>query len=127
MAQARVVTAMPSLSWCLALQKRAARVGFEFQDANASATAVAEEARELAATTDQQAAFNEMGDLLFAMVALSRKLRVNPEDALRVAGQRFTDRFKNMESQVSENGAGFRELTPEQLEDLWSTTKPQPS
>ena len=121
----RVVAAMPALAWSLALQKRAARVGFDFQDSAASAAAVAEEARELAMADNQQEAFDEMGDLLFSMVALSRKLKINPEDALRVAGQRFTERFKVMEAEL-DAGTGFRDLSPDRLDQLWRKAQPSP-
>ena len=121
----RVVASMPSLAWALQLQKRAARVGFDFSDAAVSAEGVAEEARELSEATDSREAFDEMGDLLFSMVALSRKLKVNPEDALRVAGQRFSERFKKLESKLSTNGVGFRDFPSAELDLMWSETKPE--
>src|SRR5439155_14583052 len=72
----RVPPTLPALAWTLGLQKRAARVGFEYAWTADSAEAVAEEARELAEAKDPAAAFDELGDLLFAVVSLSRRLKV---------------------------------------------------
>ena len=118
----RVPSTMPALAWTLGLQKRAARVGFDFTSAADSAEAVAEEARELAAAEDTAAAFDELGDLLFAVVSLSRRMKVNPEDALRVAGQRFRKRFAAMESELSRDGKSFRELDAAELLERWGRT-----
>ena len=114
---------LPALAWTLGLQKRAARVGFDFESPSAAADAVAEESRELANARDAEEAFDEVGDLLFAMVALARKLKVNPEDALRVAGQRFRDRFAKLESSLKDEGADFRGMKPEELLRRWDSVK----
>jgi tetrapyrrole methylase family protein / MazG family protein len=119
----RVPVTLPALAWTLGLQKRAARVGFDYQSASESAEAVAEEARELAAANDPEAAFSELGDLLFAVVSLSRRLKVNPEDALRVAGQRFRQRFAAMESQLVREGKSFRDLDPAELAKRWDEAR----
>jgi len=115
----RVPATLPALAWSLGLQKRAARVGFDYASMADSAEAVAEEARELADAKDPDAAFDELGDLLFAVVSLSRRLKVNPEDALRVAGQRFRERFAAMESQVVSEGKSFRDLDSAELARRW--------
>src|SRR2546421_1707937 len=70
----RVPATLPALAWTLGLQKRAARVGFDFATPSAAAESVAEEARELAESGDHDRAFEEMGDLLFAIVSLARTL-----------------------------------------------------
>jgi tetrapyrrole methylase family protein / MazG family protein len=88
----RVPAALPALAWTYNMQKRAARVGYDPDTPASAAGAIATEARELAGA-DPDAAFEQVGELLLAVVSLSRKLRVNPEDALRVAGQRYRDRF----------------------------------
>ena len=119
----RVPTTLPALAWSLALQKRAARVGFDYVSAKESADAVAEEARELAESDDPAAAFDELGDLLLSVVSLARKLKVNPEDALRVAGQRFRDRFAALEAQVRAENVNLRDLTPEDLQRRWDAIK----
>ncbi len=115
----RVPASMPALAWALGLQKRAARVGFDFASPAAAAESVAEEAKELAETTDQQRAFDEMGDLLFAMVSLARALKVNPEDALRVAGQRFRSRFAAAEAALRREGKTFSDLSQDEMLRRW--------
>ena len=119
----RVPSTLPALAWTLGLQKRAARVGFEYATTSDSAEAVAEEARELAEAKDPDAAFDELRDLLFAVVSLSRRLKVNPEDALRVAGQRFRKRFAAMESQVVSEGKSFRDLDSAELAKRWDEAR----
>jgi tetrapyrrole methylase family protein/MazG family protein len=119
----RVPKTLPALAWSLGLQKRAARMGFDYTSPNAAAEAVAEEAHELARAGDAQQTFDEMGDLLFAMVSLARQLKVNPEDALRVAGERFRRRFAKVEGALREEGRTFRELDAEEMERRWAETK----
>jgi tetrapyrrole methylase family protein / MazG family protein len=115
----RVPSTLPALAWTLGLQKRAARVGFDFESPSGAADAVAEEARELADAKSADEAFEELGDLLFAVVGLARKLKVNPEDALRVSGQRFRDRFAKLETSMKEEGVDFRDLSADELVLRW--------
>ncbi|TME54415.1 MAG: nucleoside triphosphate pyrophosphohydrolase [Chloroflexi bacterium] len=119
----RVPATLPALAWALGLQKRAARVGFDFESPTQTAENVAEEARELAQATDAKQAFEEMGDLLFAVVSLARRLKINPEDALRVAGQRFRDRFAATEASLRRDGVDFRDLDHNELVKRWEETK----
>jgi MazG family protein len=121
----RVPATLPALAWALGLQKRAARVGFDFASPVDAAEAVAEEARELSEAADASDAgetFDEMGDLLFAMVSLARKLKVNPEDALRVAGQRFRKRFAATEASLRKDGVTFGDLDREEQARRWRET-----
>jgi tetrapyrrole methylase family protein/MazG family protein len=118
----RVPASLPALAWTLGLQKRAARVGFDYDSPLGAAEGLAEEARELAEAGDAKAAFDEMGDLLFAVVALARKLKVNPEDALRVAGQRFRKRFAELETAVAKEGLELKQLQPDELSKRWEHT-----
>jgi tetrapyrrole methylase family protein/MazG family protein len=118
----RVPTTLPALAWALGLQKRAARVGFDFESPAETAEAVAEEARELAGAADPREAFEEMGDLLFAIVSLARRLKVNPEDALRVAGQRFRRRFADTEASLRKDGVSFGDLDRDEQARRWKET-----
>ena len=118
----RVPVTLPALAWTLGLQKRAARVGFDFASPLATAEAVAEEARELSGAADARQAFEEMGDLLFAVVSLARRLKVNPEDALRVAGQRFRRRFAQTEAGLRKDGVTFSELDRDEQAKRWNET-----
>ena len=116
----KVPPTLPALAWSLGIQKRAARVGFDYGDATIAAAGVAEEAAELAAATSQDEVFREFGDLLFALVNVARKRKVNPEDALRAAGRRFIERFKTMEAIAGERGVDLSALEPSALEALWA-------
>lgn len=118
----RVPVTLPALAWTLGLQKRAARVGFDFASPVDTAEAVAEEARELSGAADARQAFEEMGDLLFAVVSLARRLKVNPEDALRVAGQRFRKRFAQTEAGLRKDGVTFSELDRDEQAKRWDET-----
>ena len=119
----RVPQTLPALAWTLGLQKRAARVGFDFASPAAAAGAVGEEARELAEAPDREKAFEELGDLLFSVVSLARTLKVNPEDALRVAGQRFRKRFAAAESSLRQQGKSFGDLSADEMLETWEKTK----
>jgi tetrapyrrole methylase family protein/MazG family protein len=119
----RVPPSLPALAWTLGLQKRAARVGFDFASPAAAAESVAEEAEELASVADHDRAFEEMGDLLFAIVSLARALKVNPEDALRVAGQRFRDRFAATEASVRREGKTLADLDDAEKLRVWEKSR----
>ncbi len=115
----RVPPTLPALAWTYGMQKRAARIGFDYSTPELAADGIAEEARELAEADDPSEVFDELGDLLFALVNLARKKKVNPEDALRAAGQRFRTRFKALEGIAAKRGLALRDLGPEALEELW--------
>jgi len=119
----RVPASLPALAWTLGLQKRAARVGFDFASPAAAAESVGEEARELAGVEDRDRAFEEMGDLLFSIVSLARTLKVNPEDALRVAGQRFRKRFAAAESSLRTEGKTFSDLSSDEMLERWEKAR----
>ena len=119
----RVPATMPALAWTLGLQKRAARVGFDFASPAAAAESVAEEAHELAESSDADSAFHELGDLLFAIVSLARAMKINPEDALRVAGQRFRSRFAATEAAVRSEGKTLADLDAAELQRRWDESK----
>jgi tetrapyrrole methylase family protein / MazG family protein len=119
----RVPATLPALAWALGLQKRAARVGFDFTSTKEAADSVAEEARELAEASDPKQSFDEMGDLLFAIVSLARRLKVNPEDALRVAGERFRRRFSRAEALLRDEGRTFRDLESDEVLRRWEEAR----
>ena len=85
--------------------------------------AVKEEADELVeAAADPQRAFDELGDLLFALVSLARKLKLNPEDALRASGSRFAERFKALERRARADGIDLHDLDEAEIERRWAAT-----
>jgi tetrapyrrole methylase family protein/MazG family protein len=118
----RVPATMPALAWTYNMQKRAARVGVDLGTAEGAAHDVAERAASAVAAPDREAAAREVGDLLFAAVTLARNLRVDPEDALRVAGQRFRDRFRDLHRGLAVRGAAYRDVSPQELAELWERT-----
>jgi tetrapyrrole methylase family protein/MazG family protein len=114
---------LPALAWALSLQKRAARVGFDWADKQGVLDKVGEEAAELAAEHEPQRREEELGDLLFALVNLARHMRVNPEDSLRAAAQRFAHRFEAMEAAVREQGGDLKDMNMDEMNTLWDAAK----
>jgi nucleoside triphosphate diphosphatase len=120
--------ALPALLRAYKLSKRAARVGFDFENAGQCADKVDEELAEVrAASHDSRAAspeiFEEIGDLLFAAANLARKLDVDAEAALRAANAKFERRFRGMESLAARRGQVFSELDLAAQESLWQAVK----
>jgi len=134
-----VPQALPALMRAYKLSKRAARVGFDWEQASQTADKVAEELEEVraaaaaaAATVGAQAdgqadaspeIFEEIGDLLFAAANLARKLDVDAESALRSANAKFERRFRGMESLAAQRGLVFADLKLDAQERLWLEVK----
>jgi len=114
-----VAVALPALMRADKLQKRAARVGFDWPDHEGPVEKLSEEMRELA-DSDEAGRFEEAGDLLFAAVNLVRAYGVAPEDALRAANAKFERRFRAMEELA---GGDFAERSLDQQEALWVAVK----
>ena len=114
-----VAQALPALMRAEKLQKRAARVGFDWPDPSGPAAKVVEEIAELAQARTDAERIDEAGDLLFAAVNLVRANRVAPEDALRAANAKFERRFRAMEAL----DPAFATLTLDQQEALWQRVK----
>lgn len=115
-----VALALPALMRAEKLQKRAARVGFDWPDVAGPRAKVLEELDELAAAATAEERLDEAGDLLFAAVNAVRAYGVAPEDALRQANAKFERRFRGMESLA--DGA-FASLDLAAQEDLWQAVK----
>lgn len=110
------------------LQKRAARVGFDWGEALPVLDKIEEEIAELreAIAAGQEAQIRaEMGDLLFAQVNLARHLGVDPEQAIRGTSLRFERRFRYIEEQVNAAGGCWDDFTLEQLDRWWDEAKAQ--
>jgi len=108
------------------LQKRAARIGFDWPTLDGVIDKITEEAEELkeaAELLEQDAIEDEMGDLLFAVTNLARKLKVDPEVALRRTNKKFTDRFQFIEKSTKSNGVKLNDLTLDEMEELWVAAK----
>jgi ATP diphosphatase len=123
---ADIPRALPALERALKLQKRAARVGFDWQDSGQVMDKVKEELAELEeaiASGSDDAINHETGDLLFAIVNLARHLRVEPENTLRESNRRFTRRFRFIEEQLGQENLQPQEAGLEKLDQLWSAAK----
>ena len=123
-----VPVGLPSLARAQKLGKRAARVGFDWPDAEGVLAKLDEEAQELreamAARHDApERAEEELGDLLFTVANLARHLGVDAEAALRRAGLKFARRFAHIEARLAARGLGPAEVGPEELERLWAEAK----
>ena len=97
-ALAGVALALPALERAAKLQRRAARTGFDWPDASGPRAKIDEELAELDAESEHPRMLDELGDLLFAVVNLSRHLNVEPEAALREANAKFEKRFRAIET-----------------------------
>ena len=115
-----VALALPALLRAQKIQKRAARVGFDWPDASGAKAKIIEELDEAEAATSAADVEDEVGDLLFAVVNYARHRGVDPETALRGATAKFERRFRHMEKH-SDQPLGS--LTLESLEELWATAK----
>ncbi|HEY8486618.1 MAG TPA: nucleoside triphosphate pyrophosphohydrolase [Limnochordales bacterium] len=117
---------LPSLALAEAVQRRAARVGFEWPEISGAGTKAVEEARELREAwfrRDAAAVHREMGDLLFALVNVARYMHVDPELALRDATLRFVERFRRMEAMAAAKGVSLQELSLAEQDELWEQAK----
>ena len=120
---------LPALLRAYEISARAAAVGFDWVGAADVLDKIDEEVRELraevtaGATGDLSRAEEEMGDLLFAIANLSRKLGVEPEAALRRATEKFTKRFEKMEGEAKAGGRTLEGMTLDAWEELWVEAK----
>jgi nucleoside triphosphate diphosphatase len=117
-ALAGVALALPALERAAKLQRRAARVGFDWPDVSGPRAKIDEELAELDAEIDHDRKLDELGDLLFAVVNLARHLNVEPEAALREANRKFERRFRAIEQEP-----GFEAMSLDEKEALWTKAK----
>jgi MazG family protein len=121
-----VTTHFPALLEGLKLTKKAAKVGFDWENVGQIYDKLNEELDELnqAISDDEQAKIEEeIGDLLFVVVNLARKLEVEPETALKRTNRKFRQRFKYIETQLKERGRTLEESNVEEMDALWNAAK----
>jgi MazG family protein len=126
-----IPTSQPSLAYADAVQRKAAKVGFDWPDVHGAVPKIAEETAELLeamAAGDQSATAGELGDLLFAVVNVARHVGVEPESALRVAAQKFRRRFEAVEQLAVRRGIDLRATSQHDdglatLDSLWDQVK----
>ncbi|UKV16599.1 nucleoside triphosphate pyrophosphohydrolase [Thalassospiraceae bacterium SW-3-3] len=122
-----VASALPALMRAEKLTKRAARVGFDWPSTDEVFDKLHEEIGELQAeltqNPDQDRIEDELGDMLFVMANLARKLGVDPEVALRRANHKFTRRFHFIENELARDGRSASQSDLEEMDALWNDAK----
>lgn len=134
-----IPASLPSLLRAHQIQKRAARAGFDWETPEQVVEKLDEELEELRAAASRlpasepsaqepepnEAVEHELGDVLFTIVNVARFLRINPEEALRKANNRFIARFQHMERHGAQEGKTLGEMTPLEWDTLWEAAKRQ--
>ncbi len=121
--------ALPSLLRASRIGARTANVGFDWDEPSDVIDKVDEEmdeVRQAVESADPAHIEEELGDLLFTVANLARKLRVDPESALRAANSKFTRRFRTIEQRLAARGRSLHDATPEELEREWQAVKALP-
>ena len=117
---------LPALMRAVKLQKRAARVGFDWPDISMVVDKIVEEARELSEAQDENDHAHlaeEYGDLLFVIANLGRHLKIDPEEALRSANNKFTRRFRFIEAELKKRGKSPEDSDLKEMDALWDAAK----
>ncbi len=118
--------ALPALSRAAKLQKRAARVGFDWPDASGVMEKIREETEEVAealAEARPEAVAEEIGDLLFSVANLARKLKLDPEVLMASANSKFVNRFTAMEQLLTAKGQTLESADLDEMETAWQAAK----
>jgi MazG family protein len=126
-----VAKSLPALLRAFKLQKRAARVGFDWPTTAGAYEKLKEELGELSEEIDkkqqdQELLFEEFGDVLFSTVNVARKLGIDPEAALRQGNAKFESRFNYIEQALEKAGKTFDEVSLAEMEILWQEAKNKP-
>jgi ATP diphosphatase len=122
-----VAGALPALTRSAKLQRRAARVGFDWRESDEALAKLDEELAELRSELGSGGSrarlSEELGDCLFALAGLARRLGLDPEAALRAANARFERRFRAAESELHTSGRSPRQLSADEWLELWDRAK----
>lgn len=122
----KIPKALPALMEAYKVQKKAAKVGFDWQEPTAALKKIDEETLELRAALREnkpEQVEEELGDLLFSVVNVSRLLKLQPEMVLRKATEKFIGRFEKMEKVASQEKKSLSDYTFEQLDEAWNRSK----
>jgi ATP diphosphatase len=125
-ALAGIPSGLPALARALKLQQKASKVGFDWNDPRAVLAKIREEADEIEAALDQMdrdAASDEIGDLMFALVNLARHLDVDADAALRATNTKFERRFRSIEAALTKLGKTPDQATLSEMDALWDEAK----
>lgn len=125
-----VPIALPSLLRTAKLQKRCAKVGFDWSELEPTIQKVEEELQEVRDEVSKQpqnpqAIEEEIGDLLFASVNVARHLKLNPEEALRKANLKFERRFRQVEQSILASGRQLEQVSLAEMDLIWDQVKQQ--
>ena len=123
-----IAVSLPAMMRAVKLQKRAARVGFDWPDLAAVLDKMEEEIAELraelaSATPDPNRLHEETGDILFVAANIARKAGVDPETALLACNDKFQKRFNYIEDSIEKNGKSMDEASLDEMEALWQEAK----
>jgi ATP diphosphatase len=118
-----VALGLPALTRAVKLQKRAARVGFDWPDIEQVLDKIREEIDELKAAESAAHRHEEFGDVMFVMANLARHLNIDPEQALRDANQKFTRRFNGIEDKLQQDGRTPPQSDLAEMDALWNAVK----
>ena len=122
-----VAKGLPALSRALHLQKKAGKVGFDWQDDAPMWAKIEEEIEELKIelkkTSNEKKVMKEFGDILFALVNIARYYGIEPEDALHATNGKFYSRFCFIEEKVKSKGKEMTDLSLEELDAIWEEAK----
>lgn len=121
-----VPQSLPAMLKALRLTDKAARVGFDWRKTEDVFEKLEEEVNELKEAIggkDPKEIENELGDLLFTLANVARRLKVNPEEALQATNRKFTDRFHAIEAELRSSGRTFDDATLEEMDAMWDRAK----
>jgi tetrapyrrole methylase family protein/MazG family protein len=118
-----VALALPAISQAEEIQRRAARVGFDWPDTRGVVDKINEECHELLIAEDMASRSGELGDLLFAVVNLARHYDIDAESALRETNTRFRKRFAHIEQVARTQGKTVNDLSLDEMENYWQEAK----
>ena len=119
---------LPNLRRAQTIQKKAAKVGFDWTDWRGSFDKIQEELDELKVeieTGDLNKAKEEFGDLMFSMANLARSLKFEADDSLALANKKFEKRFRKVETSVKDSGRSWESYSLEELDKIWDKVKAQ--
>lgn len=117
---------LPALLRARRIQQKASTVGFDWKEKEQVWEKVKEEIKELSAvirSEQQEKIEEEFGDLLFSLVNLSRFIKINPEDALNRAIDKFIDRFQKLEKTMEKEGQDLKKATLKEMDKIWNRIK----
>jgi MazG family protein len=123
-----VTVGLPALTRAVKLQKRAARVGFDWPSTSGVIDKLNEEMLEfseelIADKQDQEKIEEEFGDMMFVYANLARHLKIDPEQALKKANNKFTRRFNKIEQEIVNKESSFGQYSLNELEEFWQQAK----